>query len=526
MANKLVITDGTSTKSINAWDVDANPEAWTWYSNAPQRVQDEYYAKVAAMYRAFNLEADTIGAMPFVLLDKNGEEYDTSRKWENKVGFMPNPSELFRLNVLSYIATNSIYVLRTSDAIGYKTKGLYHAVPYSFQPIVNGAGTDIDYIQRTTGTALERYQYPLDKRLVRMWRLDHTTELLPSPNTEAQAMASAANVIFYADFWIANFFRRGGIKPTLIGMKGMISSETKDDQEKSWSNWLKGVGRGWRIARLFNAESIDPKTIGSGVDDLKDNGIYQQAIANIAMARGMPLSLLMANSANYATAKEEKATWLDNKVIPFVRWLEAEYNMQVFQPMGLQLEFRPETLDPQQEDETERASAFSSYLDAFNKCPSFDVFVGMADTLGLELSETLIDAAKKHYTEKKQNAEIVVEQTKPKEEPEAPKIDDEEPEDTKWIPSLDELEEMRIWREVATRRHKKGDSLVFDYEAHKSGLPDFVTLVIKSKLEVCQTADDIKSVFDMSFWHPKQEIKVSSDILALAESLNKLAERL
>lgn len=523
------MTDGGNTKSINPWDVNSRPEAWTWFTGAPRSIQEEYYAKVAAMYRAHNLKANAVASMPFVLLDKKGDEYDSSRHWENKVGFLPNPSELFRLNTLSYMATNSIYNLRTTDAVGYKQRGLYHAVPTTFTPVTNTQGTNVDYIARQVGSTIERYQYPVDERLVRMWRLDHTTELLPSKNTESQAIASAANIILYADFWIGNFFARGGIKPTLIAMKGLIDRDTKDDQEKSWSDWLKGVARGWRNARIYNSESIDAKPIGSGVDDMKDNRIYEQAIENIAMGVGMPLSLLKSNSSNYATAREEKATWYDNDITPFVNWLAFEYNTQVFMPLNLFLEFRPETLDPQQEDEAERATAFNSYMDALAKCPTYDIFIGMADTLGLELSETMLDAAKKWYAEKEKMAEPV--EVKPTQEPKEEPVEDEvEEEPTKWIPSLDELEELRVWREVATRRFKKGESLVFDYQPHHSGLPDFVSLVIKSKLETCNDLDGIRSVFNASIWYPAEKVFIkavdntTSDILALAESINKLAE--
>lgn len=513
---KIIYTDGGNAKAINPWAVDQNPEAWVWYSGQPQKIQDEYYAKVAAMYRAHQLKANTVSSIPFVLLTKRGKEYDTSAHWENKVGFLPNPQELLRLNVLSYMATNTIYNLRTTDRVGYKTRGLYHAVPYAFTPVLNDQRTDVRHIERAVGTRTEIYKYPKDSRLVRMWRLDHSTELLPSPHTESQAIASAAEIIYHADYWVGNFFRRGGIKPTLIGMKGLVDSTTKETQEQSWSNWLRGVGRwGRNIARIFNAENIDPRTIGAGVDDMKDNNIYRQAIENIAMGTGMPLSLLLANSANYATAKEEKATWYDSEIIPFVNWMAYEYNTQVFEPLGLFLEFRPETVDTKQEDETERASAINSFMDFLAKCPTYEIFIGTAETFGYELSDGLIQATDKYYKDKQANAAIVAEQTQPKEEPE------EMP--AKWIPSLDELEEMRVWREVALRRHKKGESLDFDYLPHHGGLPEDVTKSIRAGLVIATNADEIKAVFE-SVKGELLTAEPSEEIKQLAEALNRVAD--
>src|SRR5574342_42486 len=214
MDKQFIYTDGEKAVSLTG------EEGWTYFSKPANTNEIEQYARVAAAFRAYNLKANTIGNMPFILY-RGEEEFDTSSTWENKVGFLPNPSELFRLVVLSLIATNTAYNLRTADVFGRKTKGLYHAVSYSFLPYTNPVTGELDYIERSIGATLERYT-PDDKRLVRLWRLDHTTEVLPSPNTEARAIMNAAGQVFYADSWIQNFYRRGGVAPTVIMMKGMV----------------------------------------------------------------------------------------------------------------------------------------------------------------------------------------------------------------------------------------------------------------------------------------------------------------
>lgn len=434
MTNKLIFTDG-AMKSGNLLMSD-DPSVWNFMTNAPQSDIDTLYARVSAAFRAFNLKANTVGNMPFALYkltvkDKtgrvkatgneeiddsaDGDEFDSSATWENKVGFLHNPSELLRLDTLSYMVSNAIYNLQTTDKLAYKPRGLVNAIPYSFKPWLTADNTQLQFIERTAGTRIERYG-PDGKqiagvtkaRLIYMWRLDHTTELLPSPNTEALAIMNAAGEVFFADLWIKHFYARGGVKPTLIAMKGMIDNTAKEEKEKSWDAWLRGLGKFFgRTARIYNAESIDAKPIGSGVDDIKDNKVYEQAIANIAMGTGMPLSLLMANSANYATAKEEKATWFESDIIPFCNWLAYEYNRQVFNPIGLRLEFHPETLDPQQEDETERAGAMLAYMNVIEKCPTYEVFIGMASTMGLELSDKLTEALEVYYQDKAKKAEEI-----------------------------------------------------------------------------------------------------------------------
>lgn len=517
MANKFIATDGSkSLDMLNSND----PAIWNFFSGAPQSSQGVLYAYVAAVYRAYNLFADTIGNLPFALVEiKSQKEYDSSENWENKIGFLPNPNELWRLDTLSYIDSNSVYNLRTSDALGYKTKGLYFAMPSAFSPSVNSNG-DIE-IKRTIGAGRTETYTADDPRLFYMWRKDHTTEVLPSPNTIAKAIQHSAEQVLYTDSWITHYYKRGGIKPTLIAMKGLVIPDKKDDEEKKWTQWLRGLGRYFgNIARVYNAEAMDVKAFGDGVAELKDNGVYQQALSNIAMGVGMPLSLLLANSANYSTASTEERQWYKTVIIPFSRWLSYGYNEQIFHPMGLHLKFNTSTIDSQQEEDAVNAATAKTLNEMLLACPTYEIFEAISKSY-LEVSDELLAAAKKYYGDKQKQPEPPKQQTV-----QVISSPPELPQPAKWIPSLDELEELRIWREVAVRRNKKGESLVFDYEPHRGGLPEEVTKEIKSKLaqERTWTMDDLKAVFDAGKIAFLEE--QPTDILALANAVNKYADAL
>ena len=540
--SKFFMTDGLKS---TGWLESDDPAIWQFFSGAPSKSQQRLYGFVAAVFRAYNLKANTVGNMPFALF-KGKEEFDSSATWENKVGFLPNPSELFRLDTLSYMDSNSIYNVMTSDALGWKPRGLHNVIPSSCVPCVSPATGQVEYIERTVApTIRERYDpkgkpiegAPSSNRLVYMWRLDHTSELLPSLNTEAQAIQHAAEQVLYTDVWIKNYFKAGGIRPLLVAMKGLVDKDSKEDKEKSWWNWLRGLGQyTFKKAKIFNAETLTVEQFGDGIGDLKENETYNQALSNIATGTGMPLSLLLANSANYATAKEEKATWYENDIIPLCNWIAYEYNRQVFEPMKMRLEFKPETLDPQQEDETQRAQAFSTYMDAMTKCPTYELFEGWCETMGLEVSEKLLAAAKKFYSDKEQkekelqtqmqqNGVVVGPDGKPipvkpgEEKPTDKEEDDEEKKPAKWLPSIDELEEMRIYREVALRNFKKGKSLDFEYQSKAVSLPENVTTSIRSALASAANEEQIKAAFEV-----RPEAKESNDIRILADALNNLAK--
>jgi phage portal protein BeeE len=507
MDRKFIMTDGLKAVSLTG------EEGWSYLNQLPKTTQLEQYATVAAVFRAFNLKANTVSNMPFTLY-KGDEEYDTSATWENLVGFMPNPSELFRLVTLSIIATNAAYNLRTKDALGYKTKGLYHAISYSFTPWVNPMTAQLDYIERNIGAKIERYQ-PDDPALIRLWRLDHTTEVLPSQNTEARAIASSAGQVFYADHWIKHFYESGGIAPTMIAMKGLVMKDKIEEEEKSWTNWLKQVGKYiGRQAKVYNAEALEVKQLGSSVVDLKNNDVYRQALENIAMGTGIPLSLLLSNSANMATANVEKSTWYSSDIIPFCNWLAYEYNRQVFVPLGLRLEFTPESMDETQEEKLSP----KEMIDVIAASPTADICLETFNTLGIEITDGLEAAIEKYFADKTKQPEPPVVPVATPAQPEP--IDEPMPEPipAKWIPSIDELQEMRVWREVALRKLKKADSLDFVYEPHFGGLPANVQTVIIERLPQATSADEVKAVFDIDV---PAEPKVDA-IKMLADKLDKI----
>lgn len=574
MARKLILADGEGVKSISPSD-ERFPEAWQWLSGAPATEQREFFARVAAAYAAYHLTADTIAGIPFVLYDGQGEEFDNSATWENNCGFLPNPSELIRLAVLSLMETNTAYERKTTDAIGYKIRGVYHLVPSTISPVLDPVTGELRELVRRVGLSTESY-LPDDPRLIRMWRLDHTTELLPSKNTDAKAMLSAAGIVYYADAWIEHFFRRGGIKPVLIAMQGLVNPDKKDEAERSWTAFIRGLGKwGSKVARIFNAEKMDIKQFGAGVDDLKDSGVYGQALENIAIACRIPLSLLKANSANYATAMEEKATWYENKLEPLCNWLAYEWNRQLWEPLGLSMEFKPESLDPQQEDETERAAAISTFMDFLGKCPNADIALATAETFGYELTDALKEAITSYFAEKeKRRAEIAAQTQQPGGQPGAGDQGQagDEPAASPgqagqagspaqqqierrrarqaaqpsaaaataslfWVPTLDEMRDIKVWYDVALRRFKRSESLSFKYEPHYGGLPDDISEKISRGLAECKTELEIAQVFDDAMnrsrptpievvYEPGLEIKPGADLKALADSLNRVADRL
>jgi hypothetical protein len=522
---QLIVTDGANAKSINPWNLEDRPEAWTWLSNAPQSELDAMFYKVAASFRAVNKRAIAAANVPFQI--KRGKTViDDSTSWENKVGFLLKPKDLIKRISLSLTFTNKAYLLRGKDVLS-QTKSLKFLVPTTIQEITSPVTGELTHFERWVNARQEKY-LPTDKDFIHIWLLDHTTELLPSKNTSAQAIFNSVGQVYFADLFVRHFYERGGVKPTVLALKGAVFNERKEEIERGWNRFLRNLST--FSAKILNADTMQVEPIGAGVDDLKNNEVYRQAIENIALGIGMPTSHLLSDWDSYATATVDYMMWQRDDIFPLVEAIAEDLNIQVFKPLGLTLEFQTEMSDAETQDEVDRAKAYQIYIDAGIKPSIAAQMVGieLPDGVEYDMLDEMAEENEKKEQEKAQAerdqamALATAKQPAPAEKPKpAPKPV------AKWLPSVDEFKELSVWRDVALRRLKKGDSLDFAYEPHYGGLPDNIAETIIAGLIKATSAEEIKAAFDVDFETETvtpAPVYASPDIIMLADAINKMAE--
>lgn len=506
MPTKHFYTDGETVKSF---DLTQYPDSsWDWITGKPANTKtDELYSKVASVYRVANMTADAIGNMPFAVY-KGDTEVDRSDEWQNKVEFMPRPRELLRLWRLSLFMTNTAYAFREGKTIRnkYKTNNVRYIMPSTIKPVTD-KNDGLTGFERKIGS--ETITYSLDK-IFYMWRLDHTTELLPSENTEFRALMAAAGILYYSDYYIQNFFQRGGIKPAILSVKGVPTKEDKEKIERVWDKILHGWYK--YIGKVFSADSVDVKVIGDGIENIKDSDLHDSKIEDIAMAAGMPLSLLLANSANYATAQIEYITWFRDSVMPKAWAMQEDMNDQLFEPAGYRFEFQPETANVGQEEERQRSSSYVNYING-GMLPSV-----AANMLGLELPEgkeyETLDAD--YVTMKEMSGTSGDDTISVAKEPEDDVLDKQEM--TKaTVLNIDQLRELGLWQSIATGKLNKDKSLDFPFVA--KSLPENIASEIRMRLPGCKSRNDINRVFQM-------EPKDDGALLILADALNNAVKNM
>ena len=504
MPTRFTFFDGK--KSYNVPDPWNSTLGWvTIFGDSEKPTQDVLYGTVAAVYRAVNLTADATASLPFAIVNKNGQDVDTSDNWQNAVGFMPNPRDLIRRWRTSLFMTNAAYAFMESER-GKKLSNLRYLVPTTIQPDADADGLKGFYRSFSS----RRKFYPLEeKRLFYIFKLDYDTELLPSDKTEFAALMSSAGILYYADFFVGNFFETGGVKPSMLMVKGVPNKADAERIESIWDKLRRNVYK--YAGKIFNAEAMEVHELGNGISDLKDTGIYEKAIRNIALASGIPVSLFLNEAANMATADVYTSWWYNYVLVPTANMIADALTDQVFAPLGMRWEFRPEQASPNQAEEVQRSGSWLNFVNGGVKQSVAAQIVGIDMPAGVEYSD--LDPAPAPEQPAPSPAE-------PVKAIELPPVTT----DPIYTLNLAQWKEIDAWQGIATRKAKRKESLVFAFET--KCLPINLAEQIRRDLSDAGSVADVEEIFCRVLSVPETKAAPATDdsaLLALADAINKSA---
>jgi len=365
----------STTGGIKSFDLEEYPkEAWTWLTGGPDaNSQTGMLSKVDWLYRAVNLVMSSTSEIPFYILNEKGKEVDKSSDWQNIVGFWPNPFRTIQLTAGGLFSYGYAYLLREKGG-GVIDQSLRYMLPGSVTPVVDPK-LGLQHFERPVGGVPKHYEPK--KEIVYFWLPDAAVEVGPPNAWPAKAAFSAAAVLYNLDVFVAQYFARGAIKATVLSIPPTTREPEAEKIKLWWSQFMRGVRNAFG-AHILTSE-VTATIIGEGLEALSDRNLTDQARQAISTASGIPQSLLSANAANYATAQQDKKNLYDNNLNGLAKFIGDTLNEQVLKELGYHLEFRPEEMELYQENETERAQAFKTYVDAGIKLSI------AAEMLGLDL---------------------------------------------------------------------------------------------------------------------------------------------
>lgn len=298
---------------------------------------------------------------------------------------------------------------------------------------------------------------------------------LTSGISTVQACLNDAGLMNYQTRFASRFFEAGAMPIVLVSADGLIEDE-KERIQNFFSKLASGVGNAWRV--LATRTKLTPEVVSQDLDKMTMPELYAQATKNIANAFGIPVNMFSGDD-NYASADSHRMRFWQDTVRPRGRLVEAALNRQVLEPMGLRMEFAFDEMDIFQEDEAQRAQAFSVYVGA-----GVNPMVAK-DMLGIESNTDLPFMA-------------------PQPEP----IETDKP--------LDVTAEFEKWERKALKRLKEGKTADCQFDSEL--IPLAIQDEIHAALKLCIEPDEVRRVFGGEYESPQniglyKELKRANDLL-------------
>jgi len=459
--------------------------------------------------KAVDMTANAVSALPFAILRENGEPYDTSADWKNKTGGLESPESLFYL-LASSLCFGRAYLIPqlTSRAI----VDMQFVAPQTVRAEITRDG--LKWFDRTTDKgAVSRY-YPIESELdpvmVYFWLPDSDVEIGPALTHPAGNALLSARLLFNMDGTIATYAERGFIPPTVLGAKGMPGPAEREKAERWWDRFFRGKTD--IAAKIINTEALSVVKVGAGMEDIR--GAYpeltKQMIENIATAFGIPSGLFMSDMAFATEIKHLIKIWYTTSAfVKVYKAIETGFNEQVLKPWGLKLKFDPNAIDAMQEEEMERATAFSTYVNAGMRPSVAAEMLGIELPQGVKFADLDADMAAKQQREQLL-AEAQAARFQPQEKEEKPDEEQEKPtedkpaeervrEERKAADPLtltsEQIKELNLWRQIAERNFRKGKGACADFEV--KALDESIASTVRAKLLLARDVDDVTAAFEV-----------------------------
>lgn len=405
------------------------------------------YRKVPYLFRLVQLRCDVLSSVPVKIWklddDKRGEE----QEWP-----YPTPLQhlLWRWEA-GALLSGAAYGEIISNQSGYQ-KDIRYRNPFDMQVAYNDGLLTIK--QHSTGASWQNNLYTGEYEMMYLAEYDPSQDVLPGVSPGLASNMDAKLLYALAKF-PEMYFEGGAMPVTLLGI------DTADRNEiQRIETWFKrsatAIKNAFRVLGI-RAGSIQPTTLTPLLKDLAMPDLNDEAKHNLAVAFGVPKTMMDSEAANYATAQEERLSFYEDTIKPRAKKFADALNEQVLAREGLQVEFAFNELDIFQEDDGERAKLLATFVRE----------AGLPTKLALDLAGYQLSDDQLALLEEKQDAEI-----------------EDEP---------DRLEgELRRWQRFVEKRMKEGKTL---REFETSIIPASLKGAIEGALEGAHTVEDVKSLF-------------------------------
>jgi len=401
------------------------------------------YAYVPLIHRAVQLRCDAISSVPVFI--KHGDT-EVAWPWPDK-----SISRMIWQTEVALLLAGAAYWLKLSNTQSVKSLQWLNPFTVDVNYII-GANNVVDLT--FTQSHVTNQNIWTEDEIVYFKEFNPGDDIGPGVAATAVAL-SDAQALRYMTRFAAYFFEGGAMPVTLLSVEGGIGEDEAKRMENFFKRSMTGIANAWRVLAVRNI--VEPKVITPDIKDMAMPELSEESRHNIALAFGIPYSML-ADADNRATAGTNRKSFWQDTIRPRGMLIEEVINSQLLADRGLELHFAFDQLDVFQEDEAERAGSLQQLTMS-------GVPLQMAmDLLGYDMTEEQRDEL--------ENDEV---------------FEEEITVETSRTPEDDELDK---WERVAKKRVGKQKVFVSDI------IEPSLLEAIQGQLEDAETVDEVKAIFE------------------------------
>lgn len=317
--------------------------------SSTETTEDEAYQGVPWLYRAVHLRADAVAAIPYALWRGETDVSDDL----TLAAFRRLLHNLLWLNEATLCLYGATYWLIETNRYGRNLTPRW-VVPSTMKPVTDKQQGLTGFERTASG---QTSPLTLDQ-IVYWWVPSLTNEAGPGIPPARVALA-AAGVLRNMDRMVEAFFQRGAVKVTLLSVPDGTPQLEIDKLERWWKRLVSGLKRAYEAIGI--RASVTPVVIGSDLKDTMADELTQRKREDVAVALGVPPSLLFQEAA-YATARhEDRLTFISQTVIPECEMMAGPLN-DFLARLGLRYEFQPQQLEVMQTAQLSQATSVAQLV--------------------------------------------------------------------------------------------------------------------------------------------------------------------
>jgi HK97 family phage portal protein len=489
---------GMKSVSIPGWAEAFN--AGTIIGSQATNASDAYLASAWA-FRAVGLRADAIATAPLMMYDRNDEPMDHLMMTAlRNVNADWNYSDLWRYTESDTLIFGSAFWLKVRARNGNLLQ-IIRLNPASMKVEISEEDVTEKGVYIPAGTVTGFTQTLKGKR--RIYDRGEVIYFRGAYNPDSDHLGVASLITARlaalgeqnADRYMDAFFRNGAVPALILASDQALTDQQIEKVSTWWSRLFRGVTKQHKVGIMGNG--LKPVQVGNSNKDLALAEIRQEMHRSISTALGVPELLISpTNAADLTPVAMALKIFYSTTVSPRWHWYEEVLNSDLLgdypdlKNQGVYLKFDTSEIGALQEDIDNKAVRLTALVGAG---------IIKAEVAALELGYELEDVPEEAEPEQEpaQPVPLMVQQPQEDQEETEPGEDVEEVQKSvKFIPSVDQLHEMELWRRFAFRKLKRSEPLDFAFEVKT--LPEYLANVIRENLSVSSTEDDIKKAFDVA----------------------------